>query len=130
MKSECLAIAPIKTRRGYPRSFATEIDAVERRGGKESLEALVLAGPEVLSEQGARFGSAVGVGERFDDAAHQRRVLLADPDLEPDDAFPPQTAVVGGERFSRCARHDGAGPLWFPDVYLQIAIGGTGCPRK
>ena len=75
--------------------LAPEIDAIERRGGEQSLEASRLAGAEAFTQQGAGLCSAFGIAERFDDAPDKCRIILADVHFHTNDPPSFQPAAIG-----------------------------------
>jgi hypothetical protein len=68
-------------------ALATKVDPFERGRGKQSLETRSFTGAEPFSQQGARLKSSAWVSECLDDASDEWSVLLADMDLQADDAM-------------------------------------------
>lgn len=74
--------------------MAGEIDTFQRRRGQQRLETSRFGGAETFAQERAHFGLAFRIAERFDDAAYERSILLANIHFEADNSLPFQSAAI------------------------------------
>src|SRR5437868_2179488 len=96
-------------------SVTPEVDSLELRRRQQCLVTFGLRRSEMLPQHLAGLDFPLRIGQRADNVAHQRRIILAHPDLESCNALLLQSAAIQAERFDLSGGQDHNSPR-FPEI--------------